>query len=159
MSRGQHYPLLKYQDDWRYTVLADLSIWERHSLLATGLQLYGLMAILMLYALLARALGHKISHWKRELLRYGNYAQGTFFQLETAPIYLRLLGFKYKTFLFVTETGEQCVAMFMRKQSKKEPPEVDVFYDTDNPHRSFVLQSLGGRKFCRYSPRSYVADG
>ena len=151
---GHQYPLLKYQDEWRYTVLADLSLWERHPLLASGLQLYGLVAILLLYALLARALGRKVSHWKCELLRYGNYAQGTFLQRETAPIYWRILGFKYQTFLFVTETGEQCVAMFIRKRSKKEPPEVDVFYDPDNPHRSFVLQSLGGRKFCWYAPDS-----
>ncbi len=150
--KGRQYPILKYRDEWRMTVLADLEFWERHPYTLPLLMLWGLGAAFVLSGLFTRFIGRRISRWKMELLRTGVYAEGVFSHEETAPIYWRIFGLKNKMFLFVTESGEQCVAMFVRRRSKKEPAEVDVFYDPAKPHCSFVLQSLAARRFFWYSP-------
>jgi len=151
---GQRYPILKYDDNWRYTVLTDLSIWERDSFLTSNLKFCGLAIFFVVFGLFTNFAGRRISQWKRELLQHGTYASGTFSHDEPAPIYGRILGLKRSVCIFETESGEQCVALFIRRQTKKEGAEVDVFYDPANPFRSFVLQALVPRKHAWYSPET-----
>ena len=155
---GQRYPILKYEDNWHFTVLADLGLWERHTLLRPCLQLFGLAMSFVICGLFVRFVGHRINRWKRELLQHGDHAVATFSHYEPAPIYCRIFGFKRSVYVFATESGEQCVALFIRRRTKKEEAEVDVlydvFYDTANPYRSFVLQALGHRKHFWYSSKT-----
>jgi hypothetical protein len=139
---GKHYPILKYQDHWQATTLADLPFLERYPLLVTLSQMSFLVGGFIATGFWIRWVGHRMSRSKLELLKHGVRAGGTFSHQEKSPFPFRMIAWKSNMFLFVTKTGEQYVASFLRKRGKNEPPEVDVFYDPANPHRSVILQAF-----------------
>lgn len=153
---GNQYPILKYRDNWQLTTLADLDWWERHPLLWAVLSLWALAGLFIACGLCWYGIGYKMSLGKRELLRFGTHVPGMYSHNETAPIYWRILGLKKKMFRYSTDTfSEDGVTDrytgFIRVRSKKESPDVDIFYDPLNPDRAFVLQSLGPSRNVRYS--------
>ena len=151
---GNLYPILKFQDDWRLTVLADLDLWERYFLLKSYLQLGGLVGLLFFQGFAFRYLGFKISRWKEELLKHGTHTVGTFVRTDTAPIYWRIIGLKKEVFEYFDDSGNRHEASFVRKRKETESPQVDVFFDPFKSEYAFILQSIGETKVVRYSPET-----
>ena len=148
---GQKYPIVKFQDHWQMTTLADIPLLERHPFLVAMLSLWGVAAMFIASGLFARWFGYRMSRPKCELLQHGVHAEGTFSHQEKATFWFRIIGLKSSMYFFVDQSGEQCAASFVRRRKKNEPPEVDVFYDPANPNRSIILQGFGYHKHFRYS--------
>ena len=95
---GDQSLILKFQQSWSMTILAELDFWERYPFLRSLLTFSGLAGGLVLYGLAFRYIGYKTSRWKVELLRDGTHTIGTFLRNDKAPIFFRVFGLKKHVF-------------------------------------------------------------
>lgn len=148
------YSIIKLKNDWNTVTLADLPFSERYPEFSDALWFVtcGLQILAMGFAVLG--LSYWWRHWPLKLFRSGNHALGTFLREEKPQNIARILGMKKKMYKFIDANGSTHELAWTWKFRTEENPDVNVFYDPQNPKRTAILQRYGSSKTYTYSPET-----